>query len=200
MLRTGVSMAGRHVALIRGINVGKAKRVAMADLRRLMEASGHRDVRTLLNSGNVIFTATGTPQGLGETIERAMSERLGVSGHVAVLTAADFSTAVKENPLGKRASDPARLLVVFSPDPKRLTLLRPLTRQDWSPEAFGIGRQAAYLWCSGGILASRLAEAVGKLLGEGATTRNWATVLRIQAALQPDARSTGAGAARRPLR
>ncbi len=51
-------MARRHVALIRGINVGRAKRVAMADLRALVEGLGYRDVRTLLNSGNVVFTVT----------------------------------------------------------------------------------------------------------------------------------------------
>ena len=49
-------MAGRHVALLRGINVGTAKRVAMADLRALVEGLGYGDVSTLLNSGNVVFT------------------------------------------------------------------------------------------------------------------------------------------------
>ena len=49
-------MTGRHVALIRGINVGHAKRVAMADLRKLFEDLGYREVRTLGNSGNVVFT------------------------------------------------------------------------------------------------------------------------------------------------
>src|SRR5204863_1567267 len=53
----GAHMAATHVALLRGINVGTAKRVAMADLRQLMTGLGYSDVRTLLNSGNVVFTA-----------------------------------------------------------------------------------------------------------------------------------------------
>ena len=51
-------MTRRHIALIRGINVGRAKRVAMADLRALVEGLGYRDVRTLLNSGNVVKIAS----------------------------------------------------------------------------------------------------------------------------------------------
>lgn len=55
------TLGGRHVALIRGINVGRAKRVAMADLRALVEDLGYGDVRTLLNSGNVVFTSARRP-------------------------------------------------------------------------------------------------------------------------------------------
>jgi uncharacterized protein (DUF1697 family) len=56
-------MSATHVALLRGINVGKAKRVAMADLRALLEELGYADVRTLLNSGNVVFTAPRAAKG-----------------------------------------------------------------------------------------------------------------------------------------
>ena len=177
-------MASRYVALIRGINVGKAKRVKMADLRGLMEECGHSEVRTLLNSGNVVFTAGGgTPDRLGETIERGMTDRLGVSARVLVLSAPDFTTVVEENGLGEVADNPSRLLVAFIADPDRLRLLEPLTKEDWSPEVFGLGSLAAYLWCPAGMLESRLPEAVGRVLGEATTTRNWATVKRIQAVL-----------------
>ena len=69
-------MASRMVALIRGINVGKAKRVAMADLKALVEELGHREVATLLNSGNVVFTAAGgRPAEAASRIEEAMGKR-----------------------------------------------------------------------------------------------------------------------------
>jgi uncharacterized protein (DUF1697 family) len=179
-----MAMATRHVALIRGINVGRAKRVAMADLQRLMEKCGYREVRTLLNSGNVVFTSpAAAPSRMGERIQRAMARTLGVSARVAVLTAAAFSTVVEENPLRRVASDPSRLLVVFGGDAEGLKRLRPLTRRDWSPGALGLGRFAAYLWCPDGILAAPLPEEVGRVLGDTSTARNWATVLRIHAAL-----------------
>ncbi len=177
-------MASRHVALIRGINVGRAKRVTMADLRRLMEQCGYGEVRTLLNSGNVVFTAPGsTPGRIADRIQQAMAKGLGISARVVVLPAADFSAAVEQNPLGAVARDPSRLLVVFGGDAEGLKRLRPLTRRDWSPEALGLGRLAAYLWCPDGILAARLPEEVGRILGDASTARNWATVTRIHAAL-----------------
>ena len=89
-------MANRHVALIRGINVGRAKRVAMADLRELLAELGYRDVQTLLNSGNVVFSGgREKPARMGKRIEAAMAERLGVSARVTVLIAAAFATVVE---------------------------------------------------------------------------------------------------------
>jgi uncharacterized protein (DUF1697 family) len=177
-------VAGRHVALVRGINVGRAKRVAMADLRKLAADLGYREVRTLLNSGNLIFSAGHEkPRGIGKRIELAMRDRLGLSAAVTVLTAAAFSTVVDENRLGDAAKDPARFLVAFCNDASRLKELERLTRQPWSPEALAVGSEAAYLWCASGILESRLAEAVGRVLGESTTTRNWTTVTKIRAAL-----------------
>lgn len=80
-------------------------------------------------------------------------------------------------------SDPARFLVAFCNDAGRLKQLERLTRQPWSPEALAVGSVAAYLLCSSGILESRLAEAVGRVLGESTTTRNWTTVTKIHAVL-----------------
>ena len=56
-----------------------------------------------------------------------------------------------------------------------------LEATDWSPEAFAAGRHAAWLWCAGGIIESKLAKAVGKVLKERGTARNWATVQKLQA-------------------
>ena len=173
-----------HVALIRGINVGKAKRVAMADLRALLETLGYGEPRTLLNSGNVVFDAgREAARKAAARIETAMTTKLGVSARVTVLTAADFSTVVEENPLSRVADNPSRLLVAFLSEPKDRVRLQPLVRQDWKPEALGLGSRAAYLWCPAGMIDSRLAEAVGRVLGEATTTRNWGTVTKIQALL-----------------
>jgi uncharacterized protein (DUF1697 family) len=110
-------VTSRYVALIRGINVGRAKRVAMADLRTLLSRLGYSDVRTILNSGNVVFSGKREPPNrIGKRIEEAMTEQLGVSGRVTVLTAAEFGRVVEENALVDVATDPARLLVAFCSD------------------------------------------------------------------------------------
>lgn len=156
----------------------------MADLRGLLVELGYREVQTLLNSGNVVFSAGHEkPNRMGDRIEVAMRERLGVSAPITVLTAAAFSKVIEENRLSNVASDPARFLVAFCNDAGRLKQLEPLTLRDWSPEALAVGSVAAYLWCSSGVLGSRLAEAVGRVLGESTTTRNWTTVSKIYAAL-----------------
>lgn len=173
---------GRHVALIRGINVGKAKRVAMADLRALVEELGYGDVRTLLNSGNVVFTVPAKSKGSAAArMEEALAAKLGVSARFQVLSAAELATVVAENPLGEIADDPSRLLIAFLANPADLARLEPLAKQDWGADVLALGTRAAYLWCGGGILASKLPEAVGRVLGDAVTTRNWATVTKLQA-------------------
>jgi uncharacterized protein (DUF1697 family) len=173
---------GYHVALLRGINVGRAKRVAMADLRALVESLGYRDVRTLLNSGNVVFTAPRTAKGdAASRIENLLAKQLGVSARVIVLSAAELATIVEDNPLLEIVSDPSRLLVAVLNNRADRKLLKPLLKQDWAPDALAIGERVAYIWCSEGILASRLVEIVGRVLRDAATTRNWATILKLHA-------------------
>ncbi len=175
-------LPARHVALIRGINIGRAKRVAMADLRVLMTELGYRDVRTLLNSGNIVFTAP--PRAGGDAaarIEVALASRLGLSARVTVLTAADLAAAVADNPLGAIADNPSRLQVFVLSNPADRAKLRPLTEQTWAPEALALGSRVAYLWCPLGIIESRLAAVVGRILGDAVTARNWNTVMKLNA-------------------
>ena len=175
-------MAGRQVALIRGINVGRAKRVAMADLRVLVEGLGYRDVRTLLNSGNIVFTTPRTAPGdAAARIEKGMATKLGVTARVTVLTAAELAAAVAENPLLKVADNPSRLLVAVLNSAADRTKLAPLVKRDWAPEALAVGTRVAYLWCADGILTSRMLESVSRALGDAVTTRNWATVQKLHA-------------------
>lgn len=180
-------MPGKHVALLRGINVGRAKRVAMADLRALVESLGYRDVRTLLNSGNVVFTsARATAGDAAARLETAMTKRLGVTARVIVLGAAELATAIRGNPLLGIADDPSRLLVAVLAKPGDKRRLKTLTKEDWKPEALALGTRVAYLWCPGGVLASPLAQAVGRALGDAVTMRNWATVTKLQALIELD--------------
>lgn len=175
-------MSHLGVALIRGINVGKAKRVAMADLRALFEELGCSGVGTVLQSGNVVFTAPWPPSAAGAgRIETAMASRFGFSARVLLLTAGELETLVADNPLVAIADDPSRLLAAVLPASDAVRPLRPLLEQEWLPEALALGERAAYLWCPAGVLASRLPQAVERAAGGGVTMRNWRTVLRVQA-------------------
>lgn len=177
----------RYIALLRGINVGRAKRVAMAELRTLVEGLGFQNVRTLLNSGNVVFDGdVADCADAAIRIEHAVAARTGVVARVLVLAAGDLATIVDEHQLRDVALDHSRLLVTFLFDPADAVRLAPLATQDWTPERLAVGTRAAYLWCPNGILASRLPEAVGRALGTPATARNWATVMKLHALVMGD--------------
>jgi uncharacterized protein (DUF1697 family) len=181
-------VAERHVALIRGINVGRAKRIAMADLRSLMTALGYQDVRTLLNSGNIVFSAPAARANHALRIERAITERIGVSARVTVLDGAEIRTIVRENSLGSMAENPSRLMVCVPADAAARTKLVPLTTREWSPEGFALGRRAAYIWCPDGIIDSKAAKEVDRALGDAVTTRNWNTMTKLHLLVTGDPR------------
>jgi uncharacterized protein (DUF1697 family) len=154
----------------------------MADLKALIERLGYRDVRTLLNSGNVVFTAPAALRGdAAARIEEALATRLKVPSRVTVLDGGTLASIVAKNPFGAFASDPSRLQVAVPRRPADRARLAPLAKRDWAPEAFKLGARAGYLWCPKGQIDSPLAEAVAKAMGEDVTTRNWATMTRLQA-------------------
>jgi uncharacterized protein (DUF1697 family) len=173
------------IALIRGVNVGRSNRVSMTDLRRLVTDLGHTNVRTLLNSGNVLFqTKRPNTAKLSAGIEAAIIAQCGFSAIVTVITALELASIINENSLLSLAKDHARHLVAFVPHPKLLDPLRPMLKETWTPDALAIGSRAAYLWCSTGILDSKLNLAFARKAGASVTTRNWATVQKLQAAAQ----------------
>ncbi len=184
MSREASTQAGtqRQVALLRGINVGRAKRIAMADLRQVLGELGFSGVRTLLNSGNAVFDcpAADAAQSAGR-IEEALVLKLGVPARVTVLDARQLADVVAANPLLDVAPDPARLMVAVLSNPADRARLEALAHQQWHPEAFALGHWCAYLWCADGVLASRAAAALGKVLGDAVTTRNWSTITKLHA-------------------
>jgi uncharacterized protein (DUF1697 family) len=144
---------------------------------------GHSDVRTLLNSGNVIFSSRRSNiSKISSSIEAAITANCGFSASVMVITAQELDCIIAENPLLRVAKEPARHLVAFVAHPGHLEPLRPMLKEPWKPDALAITQRAAYLWCASGILESKMSQAFGRKAGSTVTTRNWATVLKLQAA------------------
>lgn len=175
-------MAETHIALLRGINVGTAKRVAMADLRALVESLGYGNARTLLNSGNVVYTAArGTAAASARRIEEAVERELGVRARIVGVTVRDLAAVVAANPFARVATDASRYLVAFLGDGAATTAAAALAARDWSPERCVATERVAYLWCPDGILASPLNRELARTLRDGVTARNWATVTKLLA-------------------
>lgn len=174
----------RRVALFRGINVGKAKRIAMAELKAVFEALGFIDVSTLLNSGNVAYAAKGSTTVVdAQRIGDAVATRTGVTANVLVLAADTLDAVVAGNPFAQDADDASRLLAGFFLDGDRAPF--EALQRDFPDERFAIGEHACYLWCPQGIAQSRIADALAAAkFRDRVTARNWSTTLKLQALLQ----------------
>ena len=101
----------RHVALLRGINVGGHRRISMPDLRDVLEAAGYEDVVTLLQSGNVVVKAKGSAKALGPALEALIEKELGVDPLVVVRTHAEL--VIDANPFPDALAHPKLLHVSF---------------------------------------------------------------------------------------
>jgi uncharacterized protein (DUF1697 family) len=179
----------RFVVLLRGVNVGKANRVPMEQFRRLLEDLGHSDVRTLLNSGNAVFTATGRSASVhAGAITGTLQANLGVEVPVIVKTAGELDGIVDRVPIRPPVEHHSRFLIAFAQTGGALQSLSGVATRVQAPERFVIGEHAAYLYCIRGILESKAATALLGKTGRAVTTRNWATVLKLKELL--DARRT----------
>jgi uncharacterized protein (DUF1697 family) len=170
-----------HVALLRGINVGKAKRIAMADLRELCTTLGYGDVKTLLNSGNVVFSAPRADAKAAARIEKAIQAAHGFTSRVVVVTASDLEAIVRENPFEEAEANPSRFLVTVLDDHADRARIAALAKQDWGTERLELGTLAVYSWLPDGILESRSLVVLNKIIGDAGTNRNWATIKKLQA-------------------
>jgi uncharacterized protein (DUF1697 family) len=166
----------RYIALWRGINVGKAKRLAMADLKTLLGELGATEVKTLLNSGNAVFDSKKKLS--ADKIRAAVLDKLGVDAAVILKTAAEWAEIAKGHGIAA-ADDASRLLVAVTANAQALQAASDIVAA--SGECFVVTPAAAYLWCGNGILESKAAVALLKKLGEAGTTRNWATVEKLNA-------------------
>lgn len=169
----------RYVALLRGINVGRNKRVAMADLRELLADAGFTEVRTHLNSGNAVLTAPEAPTGeLADRITAAIADRLGLDVACVVLTADELRAAIAAHPFADVATNGSRMMAWFcstAPDPDRPQMRDALALD---PERARLVGTVLYQWCPDGLTgAPPVAAEIEK--GVVTTSRNWNTVTKL---------------------
>jgi uncharacterized protein (DUF1697 family) len=170
------------IVFLRGINLGKARRVKMAALRELLAEGGHENVRTLLQSGNVVLRSRKAPDTLARALSREISGGLGVETQVVVRTRDELADVVENDPLAGIADDPKRHTVYFLSGEPDADAVRTLAEADHSPEAFAARGRELYTWHPEGIQRSPLVRKIDeKRLGVAATARNWNTVTKLLA-------------------
>ncbi|HEY3132341.1 MAG TPA: DUF1697 domain-containing protein [Acidobacteriota bacterium] len=171
-----------HVALLRGINVGGHRQVAMSELRDLLTQLGFLDARSLLQSGNLVFRSESrTSASLERLLETEAEKRLALQTDFFVRTAEEWKTIIANNPFPKEAErDPGHLVVMFLKHAPDVKDVRALQAAITGPEVIRAEARQAYIVYPSGIGRSRLTNIlIEKKLGTRGTGRNWNTILKL---------------------
>ena len=152
----------------------------MAELRELLERHGYEDVRTHLQSGNVVLSSPLAPRKLEARLERQLTQGLGIEVRVFVRKRAELAKVVERDPLGKVATNPSRYLVSFLSQRLPAKVARELEAAEIAPAQLVIGGRELYAWYPDGIQRAPLAKLLDdKRLGVVSTARNWNTVTKL---------------------
>ena len=166
-----------HVVLLRGINLGSRNRVAMPALREALEEAGFKNVRTHLQSGNVLVESRAQTDTVRRKVEKLLAERFGLEIAVVVRRSAELAAVVRRNPLAEVAKDPKRYQVTFLSDKLPARIARELEEAAAGEERVVAYGREVFAWHPKTIARSKLwSRLAGKSLGVTATSRNWATV------------------------
>jgi uncharacterized protein (DUF1697 family) len=170
------------VGLLRGINVGGNRKVAMSELKAFLEELGFTKVKTILQSGNFVFSAPGdNSEQLEKGLETAAEAKLGLKTDFHVRTESEWREVIAHNPFPREAEDdPSHLVVLFlgsAPDPGSVAAVQEKVK---GRELIKPGKRELYITYPDGIGDSKLGSTPGfsKLTAQG-TARNWNTVLRL---------------------
>ncbi|HEY7017051.1 MAG TPA: DUF1697 domain-containing protein [Gaiellaceae bacterium] len=167
----------RIAVLLRGINIGSRNRIAMPALREALEEAGFTDVKTYVQSGNVVLESRAKPETVRRKVERLIEEHFGLEIAVVVRTRAELAKVVERNPLGNVADEPKRYQVSFLEKKLPATVVRELEDAAVEGERVVVIGREVYAWHSAGVARSKLwTKLAGKGLGVTATARNWTTV------------------------
>jgi uncharacterized protein (DUF1697 family) len=167
----------RHIVLLRGINLGPHNRVAMPRLREALTGAGFGDVRTHVQSGNIVLESRKAAATVARECGRVIEEAFGLDIAVVTRTRDELAEVVRRNPLADVAVEPKRYQVSFlsaKPDPKVVEKLAGLAAGE---ERLAVIGREIYAWHPAGVARSKLWNGLaGKGLGVTATARNWTTV------------------------
>jgi uncharacterized protein (DUF1697 family) len=167
----------QHIVLLRGINLGSRNRIAMPKLRAALEAAGFVDVRTYLQSGNVVLSSPLRPE---QAVRKVIADEFGLDIAVVTRTRAQLANVVERNPLARVAKEPKRYQVSFLDAKPSRELVRRIEEAADPKERVVVDGREVYAWHPDTIARSKLWTLLaGRSLGVTATARNWTTVTKL---------------------
>jgi uncharacterized protein (DUF1697 family) len=174
------AMAPRLIALLRGVNVGGNRLIDMTRLRRALSDRGYGDVRTYLQSGNVVFSSTAAPADAAADVQDTIAGEFGVDCQVIVRTSEELAAAMTADPLLHFLGNPSRHFVAFLDAPAPPEALQQLAESDYGDDQLRAVGNHLYLWCPNGLSKSSFARLnFDRVLGVAVTVRNWNTVTKL---------------------
>ena len=170
----------KRIALFRGINVGGRNLLPMKELVRDLKSLNLKDIKTYIQSGNVVFQSPGKASArLDEKIADAIEKRHGFRPKVLILNADRLRGAIESNPFPEAETEPKTLHLFFLGTPPAAPDVDSLTRIKSPAERFHLTDDVLYLHAPDGIGRSRLAAKIEKSLGVHVTARNWRTARKL---------------------
>jgi uncharacterized protein (DUF1697 family) len=172
----------RQIALLRGVNLARNRRLEMAKLRVVLEDLGYEDARTFLQSGNAVLTTGKAPKRVKSELEQRIAADLGLETEVFIRTRDELAAVVERDPLGDVVDNPSRYQVSFLAAKAATRVIRELESADLAPERVVVSGLEIYAWHPGGLQRSPLAKLLTeRKLGVSSTARNWNTVTKLLA-------------------
>lgn len=168
-----------YVALLRGINVGGRNSLPMTTLVKILESLGLEQVRTYIQSGNVLFRSRKSRTGLAKQIREAIGKTHGFTPDVFVLRVDELQQAMRSNPFPEAEAEPKSLHLYFLASSPKEPNLEAMEAIRGERERFAIDGNVFYLHAPDGIGRSKLATNAERRLGVPATARNWRTVTKL---------------------
>ena len=166
------------IALLRGVG-GGIRPLPMRDLVTALEGIGLKDVRTYIQSGNVIFSSTKAAPRLAGEIERCIEKKFGFHSKTFVLSVRDLQRAAAGNPFPQADAEPKTLHLFFLAKPAKAAQLDAMNELKAKSEQFALTSKVLYFYTPVGFGISKLAAKAGRLLGVDTTARNWRTVGKL---------------------
>ena len=169
------------IALLRGINVGGNNIIKMADLKSDLESLKLTNVRTYIQSGNVVFdSAAKTASSLTKKIRSRIEKQHGFRPQLFIIDLNDLLATIKSNPFPKAVSDPKTLHFFFLAEPAVDPDIKAIDNAKRQTETYKLTPRVFYLHAPDGIGRSKLAANAEKHLGVVATARNYRTVEKLK--------------------
>lgn len=164
------------LSILRGINVSGQKQIKMADLKKLYEELGFKNVKTFIQSGNVVFESKSASK-LSEKIEKKIKEHYSFDVPVIIRTKEELQHAIEKNPFLKKKNIALdKLHITFLAEQPSNENIQATEAYNYTPDEFHISGREVYVYCPNGYGNTKINNTFfERKLKVGATTRNWKT-------------------------